>query len=120
MIENDPMCNIKGNAEKLQERAKLMGNALENFEPAILEGWMGKPKGIKQVVFERGFLELDNAHICSKEGPKDDEEETMLQHMTGKIAVGLGINVTAECTPKCHPELAGEDIEYTWANYKFT
>eukprot|EP00957_Ditylum_brightwellii_P008758 664009-Ditylum_brightwellii.AAC.1 len=42
----------------------------------------------------------------------------MLQHMTGKIAVGLGINVSVECTPKCHPELSGRGIGYTWANSK--
>eukprot|EP00957_Ditylum_brightwellii_P195334 14882440-Ditylum_brightwellii.AAC.1 len=42
----------------------------------------------------------------------------MLQHMNGKIAVGLGINVTVEQTPKCNLELAGEGIEYTWANSK--
>ena len=23
--------------------------------------------------------------------------------------------VSIDCTPKCHPELAGEGIEYTWA-----
>eukprot|EP00957_Ditylum_brightwellii_P045722 3468991-Ditylum_brightwellii.AAC.1 len=36
----------------------------------------------------------------------------MLQHFTGKVAVGLGINVTVECTPKCHQELAGEGIKW--------
>jgi hypothetical protein len=90
---------------------------------------------MKQVAFERGLLDLANVHLYSKEGPKDDdgniidesfslkkiissltdfvEEETMLQHMTGKLAVGIGINVTVDRTPKCHPKLAGEEIEYT-------
>ena len=140
MIDKDPMCNIKGNAEKLQERAKLMGITLEKIEPNVLEGWMGKAKGMKQVAFERGLLDLANVHLYSKDGPKDDdgniidesfslkkiissltdfvEEETMLQHMTGKLAAGIGINVIIDRTPKCHPELAGEGIEYTWANSK--
>jgi hypothetical protein len=37
-----------------------------------------------------------------------DEEETMLQSMGRKM--GALINRT----PKCHPELAGEGIEYSW------
>eukprot|EP00957_Ditylum_brightwellii_P060269 4577312-Ditylum_brightwellii.AAC.1 len=69
---------------------------------------------MKQVAFERGFLDLENVRLYSKEGPKDDEvssltdfveEETILQHTTGKLAVGIGINVTVDRTPKCHPEL---------------
>eukprot|EP00957_Ditylum_brightwellii_P167764 12771434-Ditylum_brightwellii.AAC.1 len=30
----------------------------------------------------------------------------------------LGISVVVDRTPKGHPELAGEGIEYTWANSK--
>eukprot|EP00957_Ditylum_brightwellii_P058973 4472099-Ditylum_brightwellii.AAC.1 len=118
MIDKDPKCNIKGNAEKLQERAKLMGITLEKVEPNVLEGLVGKAKGMKQVAFERGFLDLENVHLYIKESPKDDEEETMLQHMTGKLAVDIGINVTVDRTLKCHPELVGEGIEYAWANSK--
>eukprot|EP00957_Ditylum_brightwellii_P112462 8574226-Ditylum_brightwellii.AAC.1 len=113
MIEKDPMCSIKDNAEKLQERAKLMGIALEKNKPNVLEGSVGKAKGMKQVAFERGFLEIENVNLYSKDGPMDDEEETMLQHMTEKVAAALGINVTVDRTPKCHPELASEGIEYT-------
>eukprot|EP00957_Ditylum_brightwellii_P172402 13124972-Ditylum_brightwellii.AAC.1 len=73
MIDKDPKCNIKGNAEKLHGRAKLMGIALGKVAPNVLEGWVGKAKGTKQVAFERGFLDLENVHLYNKEGPKDDE-----------------------------------------------
>ena len=35
-------------------------------------------------------------------------EETLLQFH------GKKLGVTVDCTPKCHPELAGEGIEYAW------
>jgi hypothetical protein len=37
-----------------------------------------------------------------------EEEETMLQLM------GRSRGVIVDQTPKCHPELAGEGIEYSW------
>ena len=37
-----------------------------------------------------------------------DEEETMLQSMGRKMGALI------DRTPKCHPELAGEGIEYSW------
>ena len=36
------------------------------------------------------------------------EEETLLQHHASKMGVAV------DRTPKCHPELAGEGIEYAW------
>ena len=35
-------------------------------------------------------------------------EETLLQTMARKIGV------TIDRTPKCHPEMAGEGVEYAW------
>eukprot|EP00957_Ditylum_brightwellii_P134555 10258274-Ditylum_brightwellii.AAC.1 len=94
-----------------------MGITLEKVEPNVLEGWVGKAKGMKQAAFERGFLEIKNVHLYSKESHKDYEEETMLQNTTGKVAVVLRINVTVDRTPKCHPELAGEGIDTNSKTY---
>ena len=40
------------------------------------------------------------------------EEETLLQHH------GRLLNVIVDRTPKCHPEIAGEGVEYSWAAAK--
>ena len=40
------------------------------------------------------------------------EEETLLQYH------GALLNVIVDRTPKCHPEIAGEGIEYDWAAAK--
>eukprot|EP00957_Ditylum_brightwellii_P013976 1054762-Ditylum_brightwellii.AAC.1 len=60
MINKQPGCNIKGNAEQIRDRTRLMGLTLDKVEDKILEGWVGKPKGMKQIAFERGFIDLDN------------------------------------------------------------
>ncbi len=96
----------------------------------IKEGWEGKPKGLLQVLWERGLIDGTNLKDYSLTGTKDDfgavnnrtglrhimgmcfdflNEEGMLQH----IAKNLG--VTLLLTPKCHAELAGEGVEYVWA-----
>mmetsp|Transcript_25228 Transcript_25228/g.45664 ORF Transcript_25228/g.45664 Transcript_25228/m.45664 type:complete len:156 (-) Transcript_25228:579-1046(-) len=78
--------------------------------------------------------------LYSKEGPKDDsgkvmdesfslkkilaactdfvEEKTLLQTIGANIGRDRGISVTIDRTPKCHPEVAGEGIEYCWAMSK--
>jgi hypothetical protein len=44
--------------------------------------------------------------------PDFQEEETML------MVYGKQMGVTADRTPKCHPEMTGEGIEYAWAGSK--
>eukprot|EP00957_Ditylum_brightwellii_P175450 13356884-Ditylum_brightwellii.AAC.1 len=46
------------------------------------------------------------------------EEETLLQQRARQLGENLGVSVAVDCTPKGHSELAGEGIEYTWANSK--
>eukprot|EP00957_Ditylum_brightwellii_P115451 8805798-Ditylum_brightwellii.AAC.1 len=46
------------------------------------------------------------------------KEETLLQQRAHQLGENLGVSVVVDHTPKGHPELAGEDIEYTWVNSK--
>eukprot|EP00957_Ditylum_brightwellii_P028493 2151085-Ditylum_brightwellii.AAC.1 len=39
--------------------------------------------------------------------------------MTQKAGKLVGLNVMVDCSPKYHPEISGEGIEYTWANAKY-
>jgi hypothetical protein len=95
---------------------------------------------MKQVLFERGFLDVMNLNLYSKDGPTDEndkildelfsykflisslpdfvEENTLLQHMAAAIGKKLDLNITLDRSPKGHPEVAGEGIEYAWANSK--
>jgi hypothetical protein len=95
-------------------------------------GWLGAPKGLLQVLWERGFiddqrkfkmhgkadpvtgvvdLKTSLTYILSQ-CPDFRDEETALQHL------GSTIGVTVDCTPKFHAELAGEGIEYSWGYAK--
>eukprot|EP00957_Ditylum_brightwellii_P000168 13314-Ditylum_brightwellii.AAC.1 len=46
------------------------------------------------------------------------KEETLLQQRAHQLSENLGVSVVMDCTLKGHPELAGEGIEYTWADSK--
>lgn len=96
----------------------------------IEQGWLGRPKGAYQILWERGFIdESKGPNYYTMKGRKDKygvpiegtslrdllaqqedfiNETTCLQHH----AQGMGVEVL--CSPKCHPELAGEGIEYAW------
>ena len=58
--------------KKLQEMATAQGISTEVETAVVVEGWMGKPKGIRQVLYERGYLDPDRLseyRLCH-----DDEE----------------------------------------------
>ena len=124
----------RGSKEKIQELAKSHNIPLQYDEVVVKEGWVGKAKGALQVLFERGWIDPDNIckytgkgvkHtdvLCTKldDNPysinalmqKQDDfwsEMTLLQYHASKLGVAL------ERSPKCHPEIAGEGIEYGWA-----
>ena len=87
-----------------------------------------------QILWERGFIKPGAKETdYTLEGKKDvtgnilpqsslkrimsvlpdfENEETLLQYY------GRLLGVTVDRTPKCHPELAGEGIEYTWGGAK--
>ena len=94
---------------------------------------MGKPKGMLQILWERGFIDETKLKDYTISGKKDAygsidltfslkyllsqctdfaEEESLLQSM------GRKMGVTIDQTPKCHEELAGEGIKYTWGYCK--
>jgi hypothetical protein len=124
--------SIQGIRGKLKDELIAIANAhnvsvsetMENIE----EGWLGKPKGLKQILYERGFIDPRNPGKYTMAGSKVDgeinkstsllhlmstctdfvNEETLLQTMARKMGV------TIDRTPKCHPEMAGEGVEYAW------
>ena len=98
------------------------------------EGWVGKPKGILQVLYKRRFLDPSaSIQLYTLDGKKDEyrhviegtslntmmnscvhlqNEEKLLQYH------GRLLSVLVDCTPKCHPEISGEGIEYAWGAEK--
>jgi hypothetical protein len=97
---------------------------LEVEEPLLEHGWVNKPKGLLQVLWERGFIDPVKAGLLDyvvhdKPGCKGlrtmvaelrdfENEETRLQY------VGQKLGLMIDRSPKYHPECAGEGIEYSW------
>ena len=125
--------NTRGKTKvELQVLATAHGIALSYAQPVVQEGWAYKAKGLLQVLWERGFIDTinqDPSTYYTVEGQKDAmgntipgtslrelmlqqpdfvEEETLLQ-FHGRL-----LGTTIDWTPKCHPEFAGEGIEYAW------
>ena len=98
-------------------------------KPVIREGWCGKAKGMFQILWERGLINEAEKNKYTVDAKKDAfgvkqnsqslkyllencvdfaEEESLLQTNARKMGV------LVDRTPKCHAEIAGEGIEYTW------
>ena len=102
---------------------------LKNVEK-VKEGWEGKPKGLLQILWERGLIDGAKLNNYSLTGKKDElgtvDNSTSLRHIMGMCTdflneegmmqhIGKGLGVKVLLTPKCHAELAGEGVEYVWA-----
>ena len=98
------------------------------YEEEII-GWEGKAKGLLQILWERGFIDKRNLSAYSINGKKDAHgnvnENYSLYHLMTQCEdfanettllqdTLMKRNVLVIRTPKCHPELAGEGIEYSW------
>ena len=124
----------RGTKKQFQERCKNLNLSTTTNVQVIKEGWTNKPKGALQVLFERGWIDLSKLSLYTADGNKNHQiakndvtgcdysinalmklqadfvnEITLLQSHIEK----LGSSV--DRSPKCHPELAGEGIEYAWA-----
>ena len=110
--------NVPNGLAELQQRATQHDINLKKDVAEVSEGWVGKPKGLSQITWERGFwypLETyTKARLVEFLADCTDFEnaETNLQ----MIARTLGVQ--AERSPKFHCEIAGEGIEYDWAHCK--
>ena len=128
--------NPKGNKSRLMTKCKNLGLPTLLTEDNVDEGWVGKAKGSLQILFERGWINPDCIHLYTAKGKKSSvihlfppdptgcnysidglmqlqtdfkNEMTLLEYHVRSLGVIL------DRTPKCHPELAGEGIEYAWA-----
>ena len=131
------MKELPGTKEKLQQICKNKNVPTRCTESKVIKGWSAKQKGAHQILFERGWIDpskitkyTENRKNTERDSDvgNDDvtgckfslkelmkkqrdfvEETTLLQYY------GIKMGVVVDRTPKCHPELAGEGIEYVWA-----
>ena len=121
--------SAKGKKAAIQKIAQDHGLPLHETKTKVIEGWEGKPKGLLQILWERGIVDESRLSEYTMNGRQNgygivdktfalkslmancldfEEEETLLQSM------GREMGVLVDRTPKCHCEMAGEGIEYSW------
>ena len=121
----------------MQEFAQANNIPLVVEEIVQYPGWLGKPKGLLQICWERGYIDCgEDGKGWKKYSIKGTllpgggcdaskslveilsnctdfrQEESALEHL------GRTRGVLVDKTPKFHAELAGEGIEYSWGFLK--
>jgi hypothetical protein len=127
--------------QQLETLAVELSINLEHEVDYVREGWLGKPKGIFQILWERGFIDpskrFSDYTLDGKVHWKDERGEilpiylpyclrhllsecsdfkneiTALEDLANKLST-LTCDVKIKFTPKYHCEIAGEGIEYAW------
>lgn len=133
--EKTGLQQVQGTLKEVQESATKLNIPIDFTTKKILEGWAGKPKGMLQILWERGFLDPSkspkelmiqyNSDFKKDRDTKKPIPGTSLRHIVSNLpdfkqeitllqfrAKQLG--VTIDCSPKFHPEIAGEGIEFCW------
>ena len=124
---------IKGKLKDLQRAASNIRLPIEEMKQKVIEGWEGKPKGLLQILWERGWIDnsdnkayLNNTVTGRQNAFNLIQQETSLKHLMSTCtdfeeeetmlqSMGTLMGVAIDQSPKCHCEIAGEGIEYTWA-----
>jgi hypothetical protein len=120
----------KGNKQQIQDMARRAGLPLTYEKREVIQGWEGKPKGMEQILWERGWIDPSLPRkVYTVYGTRDSmgnvRKDTSLQFLMSNLkdfetqetmlclkAQEMGVMI--DRTPKCHCELTGEGIEYAW------
>ena len=124
-----PVHEPRGSLKQIQEMCEAKQIPLIESISHIKEGWDRKPKGIHQILIERGLIDINNLAAYSLNGKKALDGsiipgtslkeilsncEDFQNDKTRLEITANSLGVLIERSPKCHPELAGEGIEYSW------
>jgi hypothetical protein len=117
---------------EIQEFARNNNVDLKIEKTREKKGWDGQPKGLLQVLWERGWIDELHYENYTMDPATDDDGEMLegaeywslrflmascldfAEEMTALQHVGRELGVSVIITPKFHAELAGEGIEYSW------
>ena len=133
LLKESGIANPTGTKKELQDQCRSRGISTVEIIDNVREGWLHKQKGAIQILFERGWLDPQHLHHYTEKGKKEKyevpsdptgcnfsierilakqadfcNELTLLQYHARKLGA------LVDRSPKCHPELAGEGIEYLW------
>jgi hypothetical protein len=100
------------------------------METELHEGWEGKAKGMEQILWKRAWIDMsrprkDYTKLDTKDIMGTIQKDTSLHELVANCAdfkneemllqtKGQEMGVLVNRTQKCHCELAGEGIEFSW------
>jgi hypothetical protein len=127
--------------KQIEQTATEFGMDLDEEVGEVLEGWIGKPKGMYQILWERGWIDATKRFSdYSNDGKTYEKDEngeimplylplclryllsqcsdfkcevTALEDLAARLSTASS-TVRIKYTPKYHCEIAGEGIEYAW------
>jgi hypothetical protein len=122
--------DAKGNSKQVQAMCAAQNILTKYMETEIKEGWEGTAKGMEQILWERGWIDVkrprkDYTKLGTKDSMGSIQKETSLLELVANCSdfeneetmlqtKGQEMGMLVDRTPKCHCELAGEGIEYSW------
>ena len=122
-----------GCREKLQLLCKQNNLPIKKQVDKVIEGWVGKSKGSLQLLYERGWIDVDKLKQYTVNGKVDiygsiipgtsltammleqtdfANEESLLEMYARMMGVESGKS------PIAHPEVAGEGVEFDWGGWE--
>ena len=131
--------------EQLENQARNFNLPLEKTQEIVEPGWVGANKGLLQVLWERGFVDATKLSEYTLEGKKswkdengnirDEHKPYLLRNLMASCSdfknelsamelLCQELSAKGECkielivSPKYHPEIAGEGVEYVWGFIK--
>lgn len=129
----DEKMDASGNYDQLVARCIASDLPTKKQVTDIIEGWAGKAKGKKQVVWERKLIDPAKVDKYCDKGYKEPtgeiDDTTSYDYLLNNCSdfaneltlvqtVMEELGSFCDRSPKCHPEVAGEGIEYSLGKSK--
>ena len=93
-LKNSGITKITGTKKELQELCQSNNIPITSNEDIILEGWVNKPKGAIQILFERGWLDPNLLHHYTKDGKNDmsqDQDSSTHHHLSNPTGCNFSV-----------------------------
>ena len=130
----NPSC-LQNDEPQWEDDAQKVPKMDKRRKPAVQqvkEGYVGKAKGLEQLLRERGLYRagMTKDGFFTRNGVKTykgDEFNMQLvlnsqpdyqKELTALQTLGAKLGVIVDASTKCHPEIAGEGVEYVFAFLK--
>ena len=117
---------------ELQDLCRKHDIEIQKVKEKVINGWVGQPKGMLQILWERGWIDEDRVseyQLLSKDEDGEIDEELSLRFLLGSCRdfveeksrleyIASLYDMKIWMTPKYHAEIAGCGIEYSWGALK--